>query len=134
MASKLTDYNAWEVHRGVIHTLYVVQNRRQDEVLEILKQPPFDLDATLVSFILVERNILINNRPAQFERILTDILRISKNLKGEDWVAIDYHKSKRKRQDGKETVVYINGVPQNPKKLQRQANRYRNRTSADRGK
>ena len=26
------------------------------------------------------------------------------------WLAIDYHKGKRKRQDGKETVVYVNGV------------------------
>jgi len=49
-------------------------------------------------------------------------------------MAIDYHKSKRKWQDGKDTVVFVNGVAQNPKKLQRQANRYRNRASIDRGK
>lgn len=77
--------------------------------------------------------MLIDFRAAQFERILADVLNISKNLKGEDWIAIKYHKEKRKRQDGKETVVYINGVAQNPKKIQRQANRYRSRSSTHRG-
>ena len=75
---------------------------------------------------------LTNVRGAQFERILADVLKISKNLKGEDWVAINYHRAKRKRLSGKETVVYINGVAQNPKKIQRQATRYKSRTSAHR--
>jgi len=66
--------------------------------------------------------------PAQFERILAEVLRITKNLKGEDWVAIEYHTQKRKRQ-GVDTIVYINDEPQNSKKLARQANRYRNRVS-----
>lgn len=71
--------------------------------------------------------------PAQFERILAEVLRITKNLKGEDWVAIEYHTQKRKRQ-GLDTIVYINNVAQNSKKLARQANRYRNRVSEKGGK
>ena len=71
--------------------------------------------------------------PAQFERILAEVLRITKNLKGEDWVAIKYHTQKRKRQ-GLDTIVYINDVPQNSKKLARQANRYRNRVFEKGGK
>jgi hypothetical protein len=77
--------------------------------------------------------VLIDFRAAQFERILADVLKISRNLKGEDWVAVNYHMKKRKMQDGKETVAYINGVAQNPKKIQRQATRYKGRTSAHRG-
>ena len=77
--------------------------------------------------------MLTTPRASQFERILADVLKISKNLKGEDWVAINYHKEKRKRQSGKETIVYVNGVAQNPKKVQRQATRYKSRTSVHRG-
>ena len=61
------------------------------------------------------------------------MLRITKNLKGEDWVAIEYHTQKRKRQ-GLDTIVYINDEPQNSKKLARQANRYRTRVSEKGGK
>lgn len=61
------------------------------------------------------------------------MLRITKNLKAEDWVAIEYHTQKRKRQ-GLDTNVYINDELQNAKKLAKQANRYRNRVSENGGK
>lgn len=76
---------------------------------------------------------LTSRSPAQFERILAEVLRITKNLKGGDWVAIEYHTQKRKRQ-GLDTIVYINDEPQNAKKLAKQANRYRNRVPENGGK
>jgi hypothetical protein len=134
MASRSTNYSEWQEHRDLIHMLYVTQNQSQYEVLETLKKPPYCLDATLVVRFIIFCRLLTNHRSSQFERILADVLKISKNLKGEDWIAIDHHKSKRKREDGKDTIVYVNGVAQNPKKLQRQANRHRNRIPVDRGK
>lgn len=81
----------------------------------------------------VNNHGLISRSPAQFERILAEVLRITKNLKGEDWIAIEYHTEKRKRQ-GLDTIVYINDEPQNAKKLAKQANRYRNRVPENGGK
>ena len=46
MATRINDYSAWEEHRDLIHTLYIVEKRSQDEVLDILKSPPYGLDAT----------------------------------------------------------------------------------------
>src|SRR5215472_4482756 len=58
MASRSTDYSAWQEHQDLIHTLYVVQNQSQDEVLETLKKPPYCLHATLVvDFIIFLRII-----------------------------------------------------------------------------
>lgn len=76
---------------------------------------------------------LTSRSPAQFERILAEVLRITKNLKGVDWVAIEYHTEKRKRQ-GLDTIVYIDEDAQNAKKLAKQANRYRNRVPKNGGK
>ena len=81
----------------------------------------------------VKKHGLTSRSPAQFERILAEVLRITKNLKGGDWVAIEYHTQKRKRQ-GLDTIVYINDEPQNVKKLAKQANRYRNRVPENGGK
>ena len=46
MASHWKDYSSWQEHRGAIHKLYVLENRSRDEVLKILKNPPYELDAT----------------------------------------------------------------------------------------
>ncbi|KAL5313385.1 hypothetical protein ACEPPN_019118 [Leptodophora sp. 'Broadleaf-Isolate-01'] len=110
MTTRTKDYSAWYEHKDFIHKLYVLEKKSQEEVLDVITKPPYCLEAT----------------PAQFERILAEVLRITKNLKGGDWVAIEYHTQKRKRQ-GLDTIVYINDEPQNAKKLAKQANRYRNR-------
>ncbi|KAH8598441.1 ankyrin repeat-containing domain protein [Bisporella sp. PMI_857] len=110
MTTRMKDYSAWYEHKDFIHKLYVLEKKSQGEVLNVITKPPYSLEAT----------------PAQFERILAEELKITKNLKGGDWVAIEYHTQKRKRQ-GLDTIVYINDEPQNAKKLAKQANRYRNR-------
>lgn len=83
--------------------------------------------------LIANKHGLTSRSPAQFERILAEVLRITKNLKGVDWVAIEYYTEKRKRQ-GLDTIVYINDEPQNAKKLAKQANRYRNRVPENGGK
>ena len=46
MASKLKDYSSWQEHRDLIQKLYILENRSQEEILEMLKNPPYELDAT----------------------------------------------------------------------------------------
>jgi hypothetical protein len=54
------------------------------------------------------------------------MLGLKKKAKASDWVAISYHKAKRKRIEDKDTDVYLHGILQPPKKVRKEINRNHN--------
>jgi hypothetical protein len=66
----------------------------------------------------------VDFRESKYETKLRDEWGFVKNLKKADWLAIDHHVSKRKR-DGKECEVFFHEVRISPKKLCKETSRSR---------
>lgn len=46
MTTRTKDYSAWYKHKDFIHELYVHEKKSQEEILNVITNPPYDLEAT----------------------------------------------------------------------------------------
>ncbi|KAI0440078.1 hypothetical protein F4803DRAFT_528911 [Xylaria telfairii] len=110
-ANEEKNFTIWDANRETLKRLFLTENC----TLEMVKRR-METEHDFPNFAL-----------SDYETTLRDRYGFRKNLKASDWHSIGYHVEKRRLQ-GKPSHIYLGGILQKPRKVEKEIRRYNRRS------